>query len=75
MSDGLEGVIFLCLEVEFEAMMIGGVEGLVAGAGSVPEDEGGVVWGFELVAVEFGAEIVKRVPVDLVYGMILSILF
>ena len=56
MSDGFEGVIFLCLEVEFEAMMIGGVEGLVAGAGPVPEDEGGIVWGFELFAVEFDAD-------------------
>ena len=56
MSDWFEGVTFLCLEVEFEAMMIGGVKWLVAGAGSIPEDEGGVVWGFELVAVEFGAD-------------------
>jgi hypothetical protein len=56
MSDGSEGVTFLCLEVELKTMMIGGVEGLVAGTRSVPEDEGGVVWGFELVAVEFGAD-------------------
>jgi hypothetical protein len=35
--------------------MVGGIEGLVAGARSVPEDEGGVMWGFELVAVELFA--------------------
>ena len=45
----------LVLKVLFESIMIGGVEGLVAGSRSVPEDECRVVVYLELFAVEFEA--------------------
>lgn len=56
--------------------MIGGIERLVTGTGPIPEDQRRVVRRLELVAVEFLAStITNEVPVDLIHGVVFSILF